>query len=168
MSDLTFQLKALAALVALVLAGSAVRASLKSKRRLPLPPGPPGHWLFGNAIPRAKYVHLVGSITSSLSNIKKSITAVCRMGQPIRTCHFAARRSQSHDYYWAAQGESERSCQNSSVWTHTQRQESVDIMEKEGGLLADRPRAVAAGEIMSRGLRMILAPAGEQFRRLRR
>ena len=41
-------------------------------------------------------------------------------------------------------------------------------MEKEGGLLADRPRAVAAGEIMSRGLRMILAPAGEQFRRLRR
>ncbi|KAG6327474.1 hypothetical protein ID866_11615 [Astraeus odoratus] len=47
-------------------------------------------------------------------------------------------------------------------------QESVDIMEKEGGLLADRPRAVAAGEILSRGLRMILAPAGEQFRRLRR
>jgi len=41
-------------------------------------------------------------------------------------------------------------------------------MEKEGGLLADRPRAVAAGEIMSRGLRMILSPAGEQFRRLRR
>lgn len=47
-------------------------------------------------------------------------------------------------------------------------QESVDIMEKEGGLLADRPRVVAAGEIMSRGLRMILSPAGEQFRRLRR
>jgi hypothetical protein len=41
-------------------------------------------------------------------------------------------------------------------------------MEKEGGLLADRPRAVAAGEILSRGLRMILAPAGEQFRRLRK
>jgi hypothetical protein len=41
-------------------------------------------------------------------------------------------------------------------------------MEKEGGLLADRPRAVAAGEILSSGLRMILAPAGEQFRRLRK
>lgn len=41
-------------------------------------------------------------------------------------------------------------------------------MEKEGGLLADRPRNVAVGEIMSGGLRMILAPAGEQFRRLRR
>ncbi|KAG2037126.1 cytochrome P450 [Suillus americanus] len=41
-------------------------------------------------------------------------------------------------------------------------------MEKEGGLLADRPRAVAAGEILSGGLRMILTPAGEQFRRLRK
>ena len=41
-------------------------------------------------------------------------------------------------------------------------------MEKEGGLLADRPRAVAAGEILSRGLLMIFAPAGERFRRLRR
>jgi hypothetical protein len=41
-------------------------------------------------------------------------------------------------------------------------------MEKEGNLLADRPRSVAAGEVLSRGLRMILAPAGEQFRRLRK
>ena len=41
-------------------------------------------------------------------------------------------------------------------------------MEKKGGLMADRPRAVAAGEILSRGLRLIFAPAGEQFRRLRR
>jgi len=56
MHDPTFPVKALAALVALVLAGSAVRAKLKSRRRLPLPPGPPGHWLFGNAMPRAKYV----------------------------------------------------------------------------------------------------------------
>ncbi|KAG1824838.1 cytochrome P450 [Suillus subaureus] len=47
-------------------------------------------------------------------------------------------------------------------------QESNDIMEKEGGQLADRPRAVAAGEILSRGLLMVLAPAGEQFRRLRK
>ncbi|KAJ8584171.1 hypothetical protein M405DRAFT_478298 [Rhizopogon salebrosus TDB-379] len=47
-------------------------------------------------------------------------------------------------------------------------QESVDIMEKEGDLLVDRARAVAAGEIMSRELRMILSPAGEQLRRLRR
>jgi len=60
------------------------------------------------------------------------------------------------------------SFRDSSPCSYSLAQESVDIMEKEGGLLADRPRAVAAGEIMSRGLRMILSPAGEQFRRLRR
>ncbi|KAG1746521.1 uncharacterized protein EDB91DRAFT_1079874 [Suillus paluster] len=32
-------------------------------------------------------------------------------------------------------------------------QESVDMMRKQGGLLAGRPCAVAAGEILSRGLR---------------
>lgn len=68
--DLAFQLKALAALVALVLAGSAVRAKLKSRGRLPLPPGPPGHWLFGNALPKAKYVQLVS--VSSQSNLRQS------------------------------------------------------------------------------------------------
>jgi hypothetical protein len=44
-------------------------------------------------------------------------------------------------------------------------QESNVIMEKEDGLLAGCPRAVAVGEILSRGLRMNLPPAGEQFRR---
>ncbi|KAG1778288.1 hypothetical protein EV702DRAFT_968359, partial [Suillus placidus] len=47
-------------------------------------------------------------------------------------------------------------------------QESNDIMEKDGGLLADCPRAVAAGEVLSRGLRIILANAGEQFRSFRK
>src|SRR5438128_231204 len=36
-------------------------------------------------------------------------------------------------------------------------------MEKKGSLMADRPRAVAAGEILSRGLRLIFAPAGQQM-----
>lgn len=70
-SELTFQLKALAAIAALVIAGSAVRATLRSKRRLPLPPGPPGHWLFGNALPRVKYVQLVGSIAPTLTNVDR-------------------------------------------------------------------------------------------------
>lgn len=72
--DQSFQVKALAALVALVLASSAVGARLKSKRRLPLPPGPPGHWLFGNALPRAKCVQLVGVMAFSWTNlVTKSI-----------------------------------------------------------------------------------------------
>lgn len=58
MTDPAFQVKALAAFAALFLACGAARARLRSKRRLPLPPGPPGHWLFGNALPRAKYVQL--------------------------------------------------------------------------------------------------------------
>ena len=41
-------------------------------------------------------------------------------------------------------------------------------MEKEGGSLVDRPRSIAAGEILSDGLRLVLAHAGETFRRLRR
>ncbi|KAG1769881.1 cytochrome P450 [Suillus placidus] len=44
----------------------------------------------------------------------------------------------------------------------------VDIMEKQGGSLADRPRLVAAGEILNGGLSIILTPAGSMWRRMRR
>ncbi|KAG2133748.1 cytochrome P450 [Suillus clintonianus] len=44
---------------------------------------------------------------------------------------------------------------------------AVDIMEKQGGLVADRPR-LAAGEILNRGLGIGLSPAGDRFRRKRR
>ncbi|KAH7922014.1 cytochrome P450 [Leucogyrophana mollusca] len=47
-------------------------------------------------------------------------------------------------------------------------QAAWEIMEKEGGALVDRPRSVAAGEILSRGYRIILEHSGERFRRLRR
>ncbi|KAG1718603.1 cytochrome P450 [Suillus lakei] len=44
----------------------------------------------------------------------------------------------------------------------------VDIMEKQGGSLADRPRLVAAGEILCGGLSIIFTPAGSMWRRMRR
>ncbi|KAG1743394.1 cytochrome P450 [Suillus lakei] len=44
---------------------------------------------------------------------------------------------------------------------------AVDIMEKQGVLLADRPH-VAAGEILTRGLALALSHAGDRFRRKRR
>ncbi|KAG1782292.1 cytochrome P450 [Suillus placidus] len=44
---------------------------------------------------------------------------------------------------------------------------AMDIMEKQGGLLADRPH-LAAGEILSRGLTVGLSHAGDRFRRKRR
>ncbi|KAG1882710.1 cytochrome P450 [Suillus subluteus] len=44
---------------------------------------------------------------------------------------------------------------------------AVDIMEKQGGKLADRPR-LAAGEILTRGLSIGLSHTGDRFRRMRR
>ncbi|KAG1725076.1 cytochrome P450 [Suillus paluster] len=44
----------------------------------------------------------------------------------------------------------------------------VDIMEKQGGSLADRPRFVAAGEMLCGGLSIIFTPAGSRLRRMRR
>ncbi|KAG1805462.1 cytochrome P450 [Suillus subaureus] len=45
---------------------------------------------------------------------------------------------------------------------------ATDIMEKEGGSLVDRPRSIAAGEMLSNGMRIVLARSGDQFRRLRK
>ncbi|KAG1727565.1 cytochrome P450 [Suillus paluster] len=139
MFDLTFGFKVLGALVALALAGKVLHAKIRSKSRLPLPPGPPGHWLFGTPLPRtnqsqqfAEWINTYGPVISLRIGPKIMIVPIL-VAEYIPTC------------------------------TGT-----VDIMEKEGGLLADRPRAVAAGEILSCGLRLILVPAGKQFRRLRR
>ena len=37
-------------------------------------------------------------------------------------------------------------------------------MEKEGNALADRPHCIAAGELVSKGLRFLLVGRGERFR----
>ncbi|KAG2119306.1 cytochrome P450 [Suillus clintonianus] len=133
MLDFTYQLKAIGAFVTLVLAGNVLRAKLRSRSRLPLPPGPPGHWLFGTPLPKvnqsqqfAEWINTYGPIIS------------LRVG-PGRVMVIIGRH-----------------------------QESNDLMEKEGGVLADRPRVVAAGEILSRGLYLVLAPVGDRFRRLRK
>jgi hypothetical protein len=47
-------------------------------------------------------------------------------------------------------------------------QAAVDIMERQGGSVADRPRMVAAGEILSRGQSLAFTPAGDRFRLMRR
>jgi cytochrome P450 len=41
-------------------------------------------------------------------------------------------------------------------------------MEKEGGSLVDRPRSIAAGEMLSNEMRITMARYGERFRRLRK
>ncbi|KAF9254961.1 cytochrome P450 [Marasmius fiardii PR-910] len=44
----------------------------------------------------------------------------------------------------------------------------VDIMEKEGASLVDRPLSIAAGQTLSGGMRVLLTPAGDRSRKLRR
>ncbi|KAJ8589773.1 cytochrome P450 [Rhizopogon salebrosus TDB-379] len=46
-------------------------------------------------------------------------------------------------------------------------QAATEIMEKEGGSLMDRPRSIAAGEILSRGMRILMS-SGDRFRRFRK
>ncbi|KAF9235736.1 cytochrome P450 [Melanogaster broomeanus] len=43
-----------------------------------------------------------------------------------------------------------------------------EIMEKEGGVLEDRPPSIAAGEFLSKGMRILLVRSGDLLRRLRR
>jgi hypothetical protein len=47
-------------------------------------------------------------------------------------------------------------------------QAAIDIMEKEGASTVDRPTSIAAGETLSGGMRVLLTPAGERFKRMRR
>ena len=41
-------------------------------------------------------------------------------------------------------------------------------MEREGASLADRPVSIAAGETLSGGMRVLLTPAGERFKKMRK
>jgi hypothetical protein len=47
-------------------------------------------------------------------------------------------------------------------------QAATDIMEKEGASLVDRPRSIAAGDMLSGGMRLLMASSGDRFRRLRK
>ncbi|KAK0468676.1 cytochrome P450 [Armillaria novae-zelandiae] len=48
------------------------------------------------------------------------------------------------------------------------RQAAVDIMEKEGAALTDRPRWSAASEMVSGGMRLLLLQSGERLRKFRK
>lgn len=45
---------------------------------------------------------------------------------------------------------------------------AVDIMEREGAALVDRPLSISAGETLSGGMRVLLTPAGERFKKMRK
>ncbi|KAL4071169.1 cytochrome P450 [Scleroderma yunnanense] len=59
--------------------------------------------------------------------------------------------------------------QGSQVTIIVGRMEAVtEIMEKNGAVTADRPHSIAARELLSKGLRMVLEHNNERFRRLRK
>ena len=45
---------------------------------------------------------------------------------------------------------------------------AMDIMEKQGASLADRPRSITAVETLSGGMGILVLGAGDRIRRLRR
>lgn len=47
-------------------------------------------------------------------------------------------------------------------------QEAIDIMEKQGSFLADRPRSVAGGDILGKGMRFVQIRSGERLRKFRK
>lgn len=100
--------------------------------KLPLPPGPPGHWLWGNDIPETKdylkyheWAQEYGPIYSLRSGRRTMIVIA-------------------------------------------NNEAAVEILEKEGIHSADRPRTVAAGEMMSGNMRILLIGVGNRFRKLRK
>ncbi|KAH9948109.1 cytochrome P450 [Amylocystis lapponica] len=102
-------------------------------RGVPLPPGPPGHWFFGNGPPgpnayRKRYTELIEQYGPVVS-LRYGTRIVCIVGR-----------------YHAA----------------------VDILWKHSGEVADRPRVVAANEILSGSLRTILTPSGERLRKIKK
>ncbi|GLB42606.1 putative cytochrome p450 [Lyophyllum shimeji] len=47
-------------------------------------------------------------------------------------------------------------------------QPAIEIMEHEGSALVDRPVSISAGETLSGGMRTLLTPAGERFKKMRK
>ncbi|KAJ6590592.1 cytochrome P450 [Mycena vulgaris] len=132
------------ALLALVALGCATGIVLLRRRanistRL-LPPGPPGHWLLGTTIPK-QYAH------------RKFEEWIQEYGPVIsfrsgRELTVVIGRYDASKYFPCTA--------------------AVEIMEKEGAYLADRPPSIAAGDTLSGGMRTLLIQNGERLRKLRK
>ncbi|KAJ8585617.1 cytochrome P450 [Rhizopogon salebrosus TDB-379] len=106
--------------------------SLASRGSIPLPPGPPAHWFWSNALPAV--------------NIPYELTELVRKYGPVVSLR---------------QG-------NQVIIVIGSVEAATDIMEKEGASLVDRPRSIAAGDMLSGGMRLLMASSGDRFRRLRK
>ncbi|PIL22641.1 cytochrome P450 [Ganoderma sinense ZZ0214-1] len=96
-----------------------------------LPPGPPGHWLFGHVLPRSHAAYHYSELGKSYG--------------PVYTLRYGSKY----------------------VCVITGHRAANDIMVKQSHKLADRPRYIVAGEILSKGMRILATRAGDRLRRLR-
>lgn len=122
---------------------------------LNLPPGPPkDSWIFGNAIPKALCVSFI-----SLYSIDHADAAPCRHVSAYRK--FEEWTQEYGPLFSLRQGPT-------TIIVVGRLQATIDIMEREGAALVDRPVSISAGETLSGGMRVLLTPAGERFKKMRR
>ena len=101
--NFSFQARAIGALVALVILGHVVRSQIKARSRLPLPPGPPGHWLFGNSLPKERHVQVL-LFSRHYLRVFQPNSAFCKVDGPIWTRYLPPPRAQGNGHYWALPG----------------------------------------------------------------
>lgn len=127
-----------------------IHKRLNATSSLPLPPGPPkDSWIFGNSIPTALYVNFSGRIFNC--------------GSPVSSAYrkFEEWTQEYGPVFSLRQG-------TNTIIVVGRMQAAIDIMEREGAALVDRPLSISAGETLSGGMRVLLTPAGERFKRMRR
>lgn len=116
-----------------------------------LPPGPPvDNLIFGHSIPSCECVLL--ALTSILHLFSVSSSAFRKFDE------------------WATEYGPVFSLRQgfTTIIVITRYRAAVEIMERRGAYLADRPVSIAAGETVSGGNRLLLIPVGERFKRMRR
>ncbi|KAF7350486.1 Cytochrome P450 [Mycena venus] len=120
----------------------------KTNLRGVLPPGPPGHWIVGTVIPKQhphrefeKWVQLYGPVIS----FRQGRELIVIIGR------YDVRHPALHQIHTIIFPEA-----------------AVEIMEKEGASVADRPSSIAAGDTLSGGMRTLLIGNGERLRKLRK
>ncbi|KAG2142378.1 cytochrome P450 [Suillus clintonianus] len=124
----------------------------KSDSGLPLPPSPPTSRLRGHFLPPHKYSCTFHSLFGNADYVPSLISPFLTVEKwideygPLITIRSGTEKIVIIGRHNAA----------------------VDIMEKQGGSVADRPRLIAAGEILDGGLSITFAHVGSRLRQMRR
>ncbi|PBK80872.1 cytochrome P450 [Armillaria gallica] len=111
----------------------------KRRSKLPLPPGPPHHWLFGTEV-----------LTGSWVGFERPWLRYEEMTQKYGPI-FSLRRGLTDIIIIIGRYEP-----------------ALEIMEKENAILQDRPRSIALQETMCKNMRLLMMKAGERFKKFRR